>query len=88
MSAPRTVSVIVPCRNERRYIEAFCAGVLGQTLPEGVTLQLVIADGMSDDGTRELLARAHANEPRIEWVDNPGRIVSSGLNRALAQASG
>ena len=28
----RVVSVIVPCRNERRYIERFCAGVLAQQL--------------------------------------------------------
>jgi succinoglycan biosynthesis protein ExoA len=29
----KQVSVIVPCRNEWRYIEAFCAGVMRQQLP-------------------------------------------------------
>ena len=85
---PHTVSVIVPCRNERRYIEGFCAGVLRQMLPAGWTLQLVIADGQSDDGTRELLAAMSAADGRIQWLDNPGRIVSTGLNRALACATG
>ena len=50
----KQVSVIVPCRNERRYIEAFCAGVMRQQMPPGWQLQLVVADGQSDDGTREL----------------------------------
>ena len=81
-------SVIVPCRNERRYIEGFCAGVLKQALPDGWGVQLIVADGQSDDGTRDLLAALAAADPRIEWLDNPGRIVSTGLNRALALARG
>ncbi|CAN5740148.1 hypothetical protein BH11PSE8_BH11PSE8_17830 [soil metagenome] len=84
----RCVSVIVPCRNERAHIEAFCDGVMRQALPEGWTLQLLIADGMSDDGTRELLARITEADPRIELVANPQRIVSSGLNRALEGVRG
>ena len=84
----RVVSVIVPCRNERRYIERFCAGVLAQQLPPGWQLQLVIADGDSDDGTRELLQQLNARDPRINWIANPARIVSPGLNAALKVAEG
>lgn len=82
------VSVIVPCRNEQRYISGFCAGVLRQHLPAGCALELIVADGLSDDGTRELLSELAQADPRIVWIDNPGRIVSTGLNRALAQARG
>jgi glycosyltransferase involved in cell wall biosynthesis len=84
----KVVSVIVPCRNERRYIERFCAGVLAQQLPPGWQLQLVIADGDSDDGTRELLQQLNARDPRITWIANPARIVSPGLNAALKVAEG
>lgn len=84
----RTVSVIVPCRNERAYIDAFCAGVMRQVLPEGWRLELLIADGRSDDGTRERLEELAAADPRIVWVDNPDRIVSTGLNRVLARSHG
>ncbi len=83
-----TVSVIVPARNERRYIEPFCAGVLAQALPPGWALQLLVADGLSDDGTREVLAALALADARITCVDNPGRIVSTGLNLALARACG
>ncbi len=84
----RVVSVIVPCRNERRYIERFCAGVLAQQLPAGWQLQLVIADGDSDDGTREILQQLASRDPRITWIANPARIVSPGLNAALKVAQG
>jgi glycosyltransferase involved in cell wall biosynthesis len=82
------VSIIVPCRNERRYIEAFCNGVLRQSLPAGWTMQLVVADGDSDDGTREILERVAAADARVRVIANPRRIVSTGLNAALAQAEG
>jgi succinoglycan biosynthesis protein ExoA len=86
--APRTVSVIVPCRNERGFIEAFCASVAAQRLPEGVVLQVFIADGDSDDGTREWLEALVVRDPRFVVIANPKRIVSPGLNAAIAQSRG
>ncbi|MBH9551223.1 glycosyltransferase family 2 protein [Inhella gelatinilytica] len=80
------VSVIVPCRNERAHIEAFCASLFAQQLPAGWSLEAVIADGQSDDGTAQWLAE-HAGE-RLKVIDNPGRIVSTGLNHALSIARG
>ena len=82
------VSIIVPCRNEKQHIAAFAASVLAQKLPAEWTLEVVIADGMSDDGTREALAELAARNPRVQFVDNPAQIVSSGLNRALVAATG
>lgn len=87
-SPSRMVSVIVPCRNERRHIEAFCGNVVAQVLPEHWSLQVVIADGMSDDGTRDCLQRLSAADPRIQFIDNPQLIASTALNRALACARG
>jgi glycosyltransferase involved in cell wall biosynthesis len=84
----QVVSVVVPCRNERQYVEAFCAGVMRQRLAPGWDLQLVIADGSSDDGTREILQRIAERDARVQWIDNPARIVSTGLNAALQNASG
>jgi succinoglycan biosynthesis protein ExoA len=88
MANDHTVSLVVPCRNERDHIEAFCADALAQQLPEGWQLQLIVADGGSDDGTLERLQTLAQAEPRLTLVDNPQRIVSSGLNRAIAAAGG
>ena len=82
------ISVIVPCRNEVAHLDPFLRSVLAQQLAPGDTLQLVVADGASDDGTRALLAERAAAEPRLLVIDNPGRIVSTGLNLAVARADG
>lgn len=82
------ISVIVPCRNERDHIQAFCASVAAQQVPEGWTLEVLIADGQSDDGTRERLAAFCQRDPRFVMIDNPGRIVSCGLNRCIERAQG
>ena len=78
------VAIVVPCRNEAAHIDAFLRSALAQQLPPGVLLEVVIADGQSDDGTRERLAAWQAREPRLLVVDNPQRITSPALNRAIA----
>ena len=82
------LSVIAPCRNEQGYIEDFCRNVATMQLPQNWTLEVLIADGRSDDGTRELLNRWCALDRRFRWVDNPQRIVSTGLNRCIEASSG
>jgi glycosyltransferase involved in cell wall biosynthesis len=49
---------------------------------------VLIADGMSDDGTRETLDGLAARNPTLRVVPNPGRIVSSGLNAAIRASTG
>ena len=84
----RWVSVIAPCRNERAHVGAFCDSALAQRLPEGWRMELLVADGESDDGTRALLDQRAARDERLRVVDNPGRIVSTGLNACLRRARG
>jgi len=88
MNAPRTVSVIAPCRNEAAHVDAFCDAVAAQRLPEGVVLEVLVADGGSDDGTRARLEARAAADARFVVVDNPGSIVSTGLNACIARARG
>lgn len=49
---------------------------------------MIVADGMSDDGTREILERLAREDARLRMIDNPGRIVSTGLNAAIRTARG
>jgi glycosyltransferase involved in cell wall biosynthesis len=84
----KQVSAIVPCRNEAAHIGAFCAALAAQRLPPGWTLQVIVAAGASDDGTRAALDAWAAGDARFIVIDNPRRIVSTGLNLALARADG
>jgi glycosyltransferase involved in cell wall biosynthesis len=85
--APLTVSIVIPCRDERDYIESCLRSILAQTLPPG-DFEVIVADGISGDGTREILKRLAEGEPRLRVIDNPGRIVSTGLNAAIREAQG
>jgi len=84
----RIVSIVVPCRNERDHIANLCAAVRQQVLPQDWTIELVVADGESDDGTREWLEQHAASSPGLRLVPNPGRIVSTGLNAAIRAVQG
>src|SRR5262249_3493008 len=81
------VSIIIPCRNEVRDIEACLSSVLAQQEPRQ-GFEVIVADGMSDDGTRELLRKIETREPRIRVIDNPNRIASTGLNAGIRAARG
>jgi succinoglycan biosynthesis protein ExoA len=81
------VSVVIPCRNEIDHIQSCLSSVFDQCeVPGG--FEVIVADGMSDDGTREILRRLAEKNSRLTVVDNPGGIVSSGLNAALRDAQG
>lgn len=82
------VSVITPCRNEAPHIGAFVHSLFAQRLPPGLQMEVVVADGRSDDGTRERLAALAAEDPRLRWIDNPARITPVALNRAIDAADG
>ena len=83
------VSVIVPCYNEARTIGLLLEAIYAQTFPQD-ELEVIIADGMSTDGTRgaiEAFMREHPSLA-IRVVDNPKRIIPAALNQAIAAAGG
>jgi glycosyltransferase involved in cell wall biosynthesis len=82
------ISVIIPCRNEKAHIVAFLDSLLTQDLEPDWRVEILVADGLSDDGTREALRQYGAKAPQVRMIDNPGRIVSTGLNAAIAEATG
>jgi glycosyltransferase involved in cell wall biosynthesis len=71
-----SVSVVVPTLNEASNIRALIESVRRQSYPIS---KLVIADGGSTDGTREIVA----SNPTVLLVDNPDRHAAAGRNVAL-----
>lgn len=85
----RRVSVVVPCYNERDTIGLLLRALERQDFSLD-DLEVVIADGMSQDGTREALAAFSRGHPRLRLrvVDNPARVIPAALNRAIEAARG
>lgn len=81
------VSVIVACRNEARHMVGFLDSLLAQRT-SGLDVEILIADGRSDDATPEILRQYASRYGNIRVIDNPGRIVSTGLNAAIRASSG
>lgn len=77
----------MPIRNEDEFIERSLGAVLAQDYPSE-RLEVLVVDGMSDDGTRERVQRMLANRSNARLLDNPRRIVSTALNIGLAEARG
>jgi succinoglycan biosynthesis protein ExoA len=83
------VSIIVPCYNEARTIGLLLEAIYAQTHPRD-GIEVIIADGMSTDGTRQAIEAFTVEHPSlsIRVVDNPKRIIPAALNRAIAAAGG
>jgi succinoglycan biosynthesis protein ExoA len=82
-----SVSVVIPCRNEVNYIASCLASIFDQDeVPGG--FEVIVADGMSDDGTREILNQLIGVHESLRMVDNPARITSTALNSGIRDARG
>jgi glycosyltransferase involved in cell wall biosynthesis len=81
------VSIILPVRNEERHIRRVLQSVTDQDYPDSC-FEIIVVDGMSTDRTREILLGYQKKYPNILILDNPGKIVPTGLNKAFQVAKG
>jgi len=75
------VSVLMPVRNEERYLAQAIDSIRKQTLQEW---ELIAVDDGSVDATPAILAQAAAADSRIRILRNPGRGLVPALNHGLA----
>lgn len=80
------VTVVMPIRNEGNYIEKSLGAVLHQDYPSE-KMEIIIADGMSTDNTRDIIRTMQA-QYSLTLIDNPSKYVPAGLNRAIRLAKG
>lgn len=81
------ISVLMPVRNEGAFMERSLKAVLAQDYPSA-RMEILVIDGRSTDDTRQTIASFQSSDQRIKLLDNPGRIVPTGLNAALRVAHG
>lgn len=87
MPSQPSVSIVVPCRNEQRYIVECLDSILACDYPRD-RLEVLVVDGMSDDGTRQTLTDYATRHPEVRVLDNPRRITPVALNVAIRAARG
>ncbi len=83
-----TVSVIIPCYNEERFIGKALEQLADQF--ESDRYELIVIDGRSEDRTRAVVDEFKTRRPDVSvlWVENPARNIPTALNLGIAAARG
>lgn len=79
------VAVVVLCRNEERQIGRCLDSLLANQYDHRL-LDIIVVDGMSEDGTRRIVAEYCRKHPCVRIVDNPMKIIPAGLNVGVRAA--
>lgn len=81
----KLVSVIIPCRNEVQSVGKCIEAILASDYP---LLEIIVVDGMSEDGTRSVLNNLSKSFSNIKIVDNPEKLTPFAFNYGVKNANG
>ncbi|GMV37288.1 MAG: hypothetical protein AMXMBFR61_17960 [Fimbriimonadales bacterium] len=81
------VSVVLPARNEERFIEPCLRSLLSSDYPSE-RMEIIVVDGASEDRTAEIVSDLAAEDGRIRLLENPNRTVPYAMNLGIRAARG
>lgn len=82
-----TVSVVIPIRNEEKYIKQCLDSLLEQDFPKE-RMEAILVDGMSTDKTVEIINEYIREYPFVRLIQNPKKTVQHALNYGIKAALG
>jgi len=82
-----SVSIIIPSLNEEKYVGKCLDSIIGQDYPRE-NLEVIVVDGMSEDGTRDIIEQYIRKYPFVRLLDNPKKITPCALNIGIKSAKG
>ena len=86
-SSPVLISVVIPTHNEVGFIDKCLDSIFAADFPSG-EMEVLVVDGMSDDGTRERLNVQAKKQLNLRVFNNPSRIVPTAMNIGIRAARG
>lgn len=81
------VSIIIPCRNEEKFIGKCLDSIIAQDYPKD-EFEVLVIDGMSEDGTREVVEGYVKQYPFIRLLDNPKKTTPCAFNIGVKNSKG
>lgn len=81
------VSIIIPCRNEEKFISKCLDSIITQDYPKD-KLEILVVDGMSQDGTREIIEKYVKSYSFVRLLDNHRKITPAAMNIGIKNAKG
>lgn len=82
----KPVSIIIPCRNEEKYIENCINSFFEMDYPKHL-LEIIIVDGMSSDKTQQIVMGLQSKNKNIKLILNPSIYTPHGMNLGIRSAS-
>lgn len=81
------VSLIIPCRNEKKIIVKCLDSIINQNFPKE-NFEILLIDGKSQDGTKEILNEYTNRYPNIKVLDNPNMTTPFAMNIGIKESKG
>lgn len=80
-----TISVVIPCYNEEKYIKTCVESLLKNGYPEN-SLEILVVDGESTDNTLKILTEIQKEYPQVKHINNPKKKTPFALNLGIENA--
>ncbi len=84
-SAQPSISVIIPVRNEERFVAEAIASISRQTFRE---FEMIVVDNGSTDATAKIIENCAANEPRLRHLRLDKPCLHESVRRAVDMSRG
>lgn len=81
-----TLSIVIPCRNEKDYISS-CLDSFIKSDFDNSNMEILVVDGMSTDGTIDIVNSYSQKYPFIKLVENHKRVTPLALNLGVKNAT-
>ena len=82
-----TVTIVVPMRNEERFIGECLDSLIQQDYPSD-WIEVLVVDGRSEDASRSIVLEKSREHDFIRLLDNPKRTAPAALNIGIRNAAG
>lgn len=80
-----TISIVMACYNSERTISEAISSVLKQNYK---SLELIVVDGQSTDGTVLIIQKFAHKDKRIKWISEPDLGLYDAMNKGIAVCTG
>lgn len=82
------IAVVIPCRNEVKNIEECIHAIFESDIPQSWQINVNVVDGLSDDGTIELLQSLQNQYPLLSIVVNHKKVTPIAFNLGIQAGDG
>jgi GT2 family glycosyltransferase len=82
------ISVVIPCRNEEKNIEACIDAIYANSITQKEEIEVLVIDGQSTDNTLSVIDELIKKHPTLRYIENPKKVTPVAFNIGIKEAQG